>query len=441
MTLPDESRDAGVSPAEIWTRTRGLVEELLALPPAARDAFLFARCGDDDGLRARVERLVAACERTGDDWSFLARPAGELAAPLLSVTVRSESAHIFERLNTLLADRYRIERELGAGGMATVYLGHDLRHGRQVAIKVLHPEISAMLGVERFLSEIKTTAGLQHPNILTLFDSGSAGGLLFYVMPLVDGETLRARLKREKQLPVADALRIATEIAGAIEYAHRRGVIHRDIKPENILLGDGRPVIADFGIALAVQSADVQRMTQPGRSLGTPQYMSPEQTTGDQEITPRSDIYALGAVTYEMLVGEPPFTGATVQQVVARVRSEEPRSIGTLRKHVPPNVEAAVAIALEKTPADRFVSAAAFAHALGDPAFRGMVSANTGATARSRLTFVSLVTAVVALAVVAAVCHATADRPEHQHNGGDREPGCLARRQCSGICRQRCGRD
>ena len=407
MTLPDESR-GDPSPTRHWARTRGLVEELLALPREARDAFLDARCSDDVTLRARVERLAAAWERTGEGWGFLAQPAGQLAAPLLSASTPSESAYVLERLNSVLADRYRIERELGAGGMATVYLAHDLRHGRQVAVKVLHPELSAMLGAERFLGEIKTTAGLQHPNILPLFDSGSTGGLLFYVMPLVDGETLRARLKREKQLPVADALSVATEIAGAIEYAHRRGVIHRDIKPENILLHDGRPVIADFGIALAVQSADVQRMTQPGRSLGTPQYMSPEQTSGDQVITPRSDIYALGAVTYEMLTGEPPFTGATVQQIVARVRADEPRSITMQRKHVPPHVEAAVFTALEKTPADRFISAAAFAQALGDPGFRGVVSAgaSVGTVAHRNeprlATIVSLVAAVVGLAVVAA---------------------------------------
>ncbi len=273
-------------------------------------------------------------------------------------------AHIPERLTRALADRYRLDRELGAGGMATVYLAHDLRHDRPVAIKVLHPELSAVIGAERFLAEIKTTAALQHPHILPLFDSGAADGLLFYVMPLVEGETLRARLTLEKQLPVPDAVRFAKEVAGALDYAHRHGVIHRDIKPENILLHDGRALVADFGIALAVQSAGGQRMTQTGLSLGTPQYMSPEQAMGAREITARSDVYALGAVTYEMLTGDPPFTGSSVQAIVARVMSEAPRPIGPQRKSVPESVEAAVLTALEKLPADRFASAAEFGAAL-----------------------------------------------------------------------------
>jgi len=218
---------------------------------------------------------------------------------------------IQSRLTTVLSDRYRVERELGAGGMATVYLAHDLRHERDVAIKVLHPDLGAALGAERFLSEIRTTARLQHPHILPLLDSGAADGLLYYVMPYVRGETLRARLEREKQLPIADAVRIAREVAAALDHAHKQGVIHRDIKPENILLQDGAAVVADFGIALAVQQAGGQRMTQTGLSLGTPQYMSPEQAMGERTIDARSDIYALGAVTYEMLAGEPPFSGPT----------------------------------------------------------------------------------------------------------------------------------
>ena len=277
-------------------------------------------------------------------------------------------AHVPEALANAMQDRYRLERELGSGGMATVYLAQDLRHGRQVAVKVLHPELSAVLGGERFLSEIKTTAALQHPHILPLFDSGDAGGNLFYVMPLIEGETLRSRLSREKQLPVVDAVRLAREVAGALDYAHRHGIIHRDIKPENILLHDARAVVADFGIALAVQSAGGQRMTQTGLSLGTPQYMSPEQAMGEREITARSDIYALGVVTYEMLTGDPPFTGSTTQSIVARILTEEPRPIGSQRKSVPEEVEAAVLTALEKLPADRFGSAAEFAAALGGEA-------------------------------------------------------------------------
>src|SRR3954465_1464307 len=239
---------------------------------------------------------------------------------------------IVSTLTQQLAGHYRIERELGAGGMATVFLAHDLKHDRDVAIKVLHPDLGAALGCERFLSEIRTTARLQHPHILPLLDSGSADGLLYYVMPLVTGETLRARLEREKQLPIDDAIRIAREIADALGYAHGLGVIHRDIKPENILLQGGHATVADFGIALAVQQAGGQRMTQTGLSLGTPQYMSPEQAMGEREITPRAAVYALGAVTYEMLAGEPPFSGPSAQAIVARVMTEEPRPLAAQRR-------------------------------------------------------------------------------------------------------------
>src|SRR5580765_2127976 len=209
------------------------------------------------------------------------------------------------RLSTALSDRYRIERELGQGGMATVYLAQDLKHDRRVAIKVLRPELAAVIGADRFLSEIKTTAALQHPHILPLHDSGAADSFLFYVMPFVEGESLRDRLNREKQLPVTDAVRIATEVAGALDYAHRHGIIHRDIKPENILLHDGSALVADFGIALAASKAGGARMTETGMSLGTPHYMSPEQAMGEREITARTDVYALGCVLYEMLIGEP----------------------------------------------------------------------------------------------------------------------------------------
>ncbi len=271
---------------------------------------------------------------------------------------------VLARLTASLADRYRVERELGAGGMATVYLAHDVRHDRDVAIKVLHPDLGAALGGERFLTEIRTTARLQHPHILPLLDSGEADGLLFYVMPLVTGETLRARLERERQLPIADALRIAREVASALDYAHRHGVIHRDIKPENILLHDGSALVADFGIALAVQQAGGQRMTQTGLSLGTPQYMSPEQAMGERTIDARSDIYALGAVTYEMLAGDAPFTGSSVQAIIAKVLNSEPERLSLLRKTVPPHVEQALRTALAKLPADRFENAKAFADAL-----------------------------------------------------------------------------
>jgi len=248
----------------------------------------------------------------------------------------------FERLAASLADRYRIERELGAGGMATVYLAEDLKHDRKVAIKVLRPELAAVIGAERFLREIKTIATLQHPHILGLIDSGEVEGTAYYVMPFVEGESLRDRLNREKQLPVPDAVRLATEVAAALDYAHRRGVIHRDIKPENILLHDGSALVADFGIALAVSSAAGTRMTETGMSLGTPHYMSPEQAMGEREITARSDVYALGAMTYEMLIGDPPFTGSTAQAIVAKAMTTEPVGLILQRKSVPPAVEDAV---------------------------------------------------------------------------------------------------
>ena len=267
-------------------------------------------------------------------------------------------------LRAALSDRYRVEREIGSGGMATVYLASDLRHDREVAIKVLHPDLGAALGAERFLAEIKTTARLQHPHILPLLDSGEVGGLLFYVMPFVAGETLRARLHRERQLPIDDAVRISSEVADALAYAHGHGVVHRDVKPENILLQDGHALVADFGIALAVQQAGGPRMTQTGLSLGTPQYMSPEQAMGERQVDGRADLYALGAVTYEMLTGEPPFTGATMQAILAKVMSAEPERPTLVRKSIPPRVEAAVLRALNKLPADRFATAAEFSAAL-----------------------------------------------------------------------------
>ncbi|MCL4867105.1 MAG: protein kinase, partial [Gemmatimonadales bacterium] len=258
-----------------------------------------------------------------------------------------------------------IEREVGQGGIATVYLAQDLRHDRKVALKVLRPELSAILGADRFLVEIKTTANLQHPHILPLHDSGEAAGMVFYVMPFVEGESLRDRLNREKQLGVEDAVRIAREVADALDYAHRHGVIHRDIKPENILLHDGRAVVADFGIALAAARSDGgSRMTETGMSLGTPHYMSPEQAMGDREITARADVYALGCVLYEMLMGEPPFTGPTAQAIVAKVMTEAPHALSIHRKSIPPAVEATVLQSLEKLPADRFDTAADFAAAL-----------------------------------------------------------------------------
>ena len=272
-----------------------------------------------------------------------------------------------DRLAAALAQTYRLERELGKGGMATVYLGEDLRHQRRVAVKVLRPDLSAIVGAERFLNEIRVTANLQHPHILPLYDSGSADGLLYYVMPYVQGESLRDRLNREKQLPIDEAVRLAREVAGALDYAHRQGVIHRDIKPENILLQDGTALVTDFGIALAVSQAGGSRLTETGLSLGTPYYMSPEQATGDRQIDARSDIYALGAVLYEMLSGDPPHTGSTAQAIIAAVVTEEPRDIASRRPRLAPHIAEAVHRALEKLPADRFASAAEFSKALEGP--------------------------------------------------------------------------
>ena len=309
---------------------------------------------------------------------------------------------VLSRLTTALADRYRIARELGAGGMATVYLAHDLKHDRDVAIKVLHPDLGAALGGERFLSEIKTTAKLQHPHILPLLDSGEADGLLFYVMPYVTGETLRARLDRERQLPIDDALRIAREVADALGAAHALGIVHRDIKPENILVQSGHAVVADFGIALAVQSAGGPRMTQTGLSLGTPQYMSPEQAMGDKNVDHRADIYALGAVTYEMLTGEPPHTGNTPQAIVAKLLTEDVRPAQILRPATPAHVEAALRVALQKLPADRFAQVSEFQRALsGATGTTAVTSAHVAGPAASGGVSRRLFAGTVAAAILA----------------------------------------
>jgi Tol biopolymer transport system component/tRNA A-37 threonylcarbamoyl transferase component Bud32 len=325
------------------------------------------------------------------------------------------------RLAAALADRYRIEREHGAGGMATVYLAHDVRHDRRVALKVLRPELAAVIGGERFLAEIKTTANLQHPHILSLFDSGEADGRVFYVMPYVEGESLRDRLTREHQLPVDEAVRIASEVADALEYAHRHGVIHRDIKPENILLHGGHAQVADFGIALAVsRSEGGSRMTETGMSLGTPYYMSPEQAMGEREITAKSDVYALGCVTYEMLTGEPPFTGPTAQAIIARVMTEEPRSLTLQRKTIPPHVEAAVVTALSKLPADRFATAALFAEALSRPGATTVVTpaarpgAGSGRAAARRARALAVAPWLLTAAALGAAAWAWSERPPRE---------------------------
>jgi serine/threonine-protein kinase len=317
--------------------------------------------------------------------------------------MKGTMSELVERLRAAVADHYDVERELGAGGMSTVYLAHDLKHDRKVAVKVMRPELAAAIGAERFLAEIKLTANLQHPHILPLFDSGAADSFLYYVMPFVEGESLRDRLIREKQLPVADAVRIATEVASALDYAHRHNIIHRDIKPENILLHDGQALVADFGIALAASKAGGSRMTETGMSLGTPHYMSPEQAMGEREITARSDVYALGAITYEMLLGEPPFTGPTAQSIVAKVMTEKPAPLRARRETVPPQVEEAVLTALAKLPADRWGSAAEFSAALhGSVAGRTVPVARPIRAPAGNLLALRIAIAVAALATAAA---------------------------------------
>jgi serine/threonine-protein kinase len=320
-----------------------------------------------------------------------------------------------DRLSAALTGRYRIERELGAGGMATVYLAEDVKHDRKVAIKVLKPELAAVLGAERFVVEIKTTAAMSHPHILPLFDSGTADGFLFYVMPFIEGETIRDRLNRETQFGVDEAVRIAREVADALDYAHRHGVIHRDIKPENILLHDGRAMVMDFGIALAVSAAAGGRMTETGLSLGTPQYMSPEQATADKEITPRSDVYSLASVLYEMLAGEPPHTAGSAQAVIMKIITETVAPVTTLRKSAPANVAAALTKALQKVPADRFESAKAFGDALANPAFTTLgvsgAQPGTAGTTRTRRRELVAWALVAALAVAAGWMSQRSERP------------------------------
>ena len=274
---------------------------------------------------------------------------------------------VLKELNAALSDRYVLERELGAGGMATVYLATDVKHRRRVAVKVLRPELAAALGPERFLKEIEVTANLNHPHILSLYDSGEAGGFLYYVMPHVEGESLRLRLDRERELPLDEALNIASALARALDYAHRQGVVHRDIKPSNVLLQDGQPFIADFGIALAVSAAASDRMTATGMSIGTPQYMSPEQAAADRPVDGRTDIYALACILFEMLAGEPPFAGTNPGALLARKLTDTAPDVSTVRDTVPGSVTDALRRALARIPADRFASAAEFANALSDP--------------------------------------------------------------------------
>ena len=337
--------------AERWRAVDTILRGALDCTPDRRADFVRDACGTDETLRREVVSLLGAHDAMAT--GFLEQPAvleqiG--AAPLIQA----------------LAGRYEIEREIAHGGMATVYRARDVRHERAVAIKVMRDEIAAVVGAERFLEEIRVTALLQHPHILPLFDSGSVGGLLWYVMPLVEGETLRSRLVRDGKLPIDDAVRIAREIADALEHAHAHGIVHRDIKPENVLLQGGHALVADFGIALALEHAGGERLTRTGLTLGTPQYMAPEQAAGDRALDARVDVYALGAVLYEMVAGVPPFV-ADSREAILRMLREPPAPLATHRADVPAYLEAAVRRALEKRPGDRFESPSALAAALVEP--------------------------------------------------------------------------
>ena len=273
-------------------------------------------------------------------------------------------AELLDRLREALGDRYAVEREVGRGGMSTVYLAQDRRHHRPVAVKVLHPQLAVSLGPDRFLREIQIAARLQHPHIVPLYDSGQAGDLLYYVMPYVEGESLRQRLEHEKPLTIDEAVRIARSIAGALDYAHRHQVVHRDIKPENVMLHEGEPLVTDFGIAKAVTAAAAENLTQTGTAVGTPAYMSPEQAAGESNLDGRSDIYSLGAMLYEMLTGAAPFAGPTVQAIMAKLFTDPVPMLRERRADTPEWLEQAVARALAKRPDERFESAAQFAQAL-----------------------------------------------------------------------------
>jgi serine/threonine protein kinase/tetratricopeptide (TPR) repeat protein len=372
---PDDILDGTSEPPRTptgrWREVSAIVDAALELPKEARSAYV-AHESASPAVRKEVEKLLVACERAD---GFLGDPATVFAAPLIQVSDarhRREEAAIMQHLSDALADRYAIEREVGHGGMALVYLARDVRHHREVAIKVLRPDLTAALGAERFLREIHTVAGLAHPQILPLLDSGDAGGLLYYVMPFVHGESLRDRLEREPQLPVADALQIARDVAGALDYAHRQNVLHRDLKPENVLLVDTQAFVADFGIACAITRAtgdapgDARaiRLTATGLSLGTPAYMSPEQALGTGTLDGRSDIYALGCLLYEMLAGQPPFTGPTAESVIRQHALVPAPALSVMREGVSSAVAAVVARALSKSPADRFATMAEFARAL-----------------------------------------------------------------------------
>jgi DNA-binding SARP family transcriptional activator/TolB-like protein len=385
--------------------TRALVEEVRARSQVPPDRVTAATAGRPAG-REPEERPGDAATTPPDAEAPFVEPtvaSDDLADALLLAGGDRQFGGDARRLATALNHRYVIQRRIGAGGMATVYLARDIKHDRHVAVKVFEPELAAVIGSKRFLQEIKITAKLEHPHILTLIDSGEVDSFLYYVMPYVEGESLREKLKQEKQLPLGEALEITKAVAGALDYAHRRGVIHRDIKPENILIHEGTAIVADFGIALAVRAAGGTRLTQTGLSLGTPSYMSPEQATGDPQLDPRSDIYSLGAVLYEMLVGEPPHTGTTPQAIIAKLMTDRATRPRALRDAVPGAGDDAVMKALAQLPMDRFASVAEFADAL-EPAVDSQpveASAERPRMWRRTLVAAAAVAAVGTVAIVA----------------------------------------
>jgi tetratricopeptide (TPR) repeat protein/tRNA A-37 threonylcarbamoyl transferase component Bud32 len=421
-------REAGAESDEAgrWRQVRALVDAALELPAPARAAFL-ERASADAAVRADAARWLAGCERADGAGDFLVQPMAERAVSLLPpcggaprVEVASaESARAIAAppatLRAALADRYEVEREIGRGGMATVYVARDLRHHRRVAVKVLHPELSAALGAERFLREIELTASLQHPHILPLFDSGTADGWLFSVMPLVEGETLRERLARQRQLSVSDALRLMREVASALAHAHRHGVVHRDIKPANILLADGHAVVADFGIARAVHQArevetpasthagtrpmlgrSTDTLTGAGTSPGTPAYMAPEQAHGRVTVDHRADLYALGVVAYEALAGGHPYGVRAGQAILEAHDGDAPPTLLARRPDVPPALAALVTRLLARDPARRPPTAEAVLDML-----EGVPAQQTAAARRGRRAALSVTAAVLLLSSVA----------------------------------------
>jgi eukaryotic-like serine/threonine-protein kinase len=405
MTDEGPPRPPTGDPADDFRRADTIFDAALDLEPYERAMYVERECDGDPALRDTVLRLLRAHERSAD---FLSHRAADFAPTLLTSAAEGsdhdDDVELRERVQRLLGDAYILEARVARGGMAIVYRARDVRHERVVAVKVLDPELGAAIdadaGEKRFLAEIRTAARLQHPNLLPLFDSGAGDGLLFYVMPFIEGETLRQRMRRESPLPVDEAVRTALGVAGALEYAHAQGVVHRDLKPENILLHAGQPLVADFGIAFAASNAGSSRVTRAGFHLGTPQYMAPEQMSGDGGVDARADVYALGAVLYEMLTGEPPHMASSAQAVLVKRRSERPTGVRVLRESVPLHVAHAVERALEILPADRFPSAAEFAGALATrpvESDRNGLRLRAGRRIRAGLVLVILTVAVAAL--------------------------------------------